>query len=147
MKVNFSLNDKVAIVTGGFKGIGRAIALAFAENGADIAIAAGGREALEKTRSEIEATGRRCIALPANLAEEKEWKRLVDETISAFGGVDITGQQCRRGRRIRPNRKDGKLAMVPGHEGQPESTVCPVQPMFTVDEGARRRIGDSYHIK
>jgi dehydrogenase/reductase SDR family member 4 len=87
--VNFSVKEKVAIVTGGSKGIGRAIALALAENGADIAIAARGREALEKTRSEIQATGRRCIALSADMADEKEWKRLVDETIAAFGAVDI----------------------------------------------------------
>lgn len=89
MKVSFSVKDKVAIVTGGSKGIGRAIALTLAEHGADVAIAARGRESLEKTKSEIEATGRRCIALSANMADEKEWKRLVDETIAAFGGVDI----------------------------------------------------------
>jgi len=87
--VNFSVKDKVAIVTGGSKGIGRAIAITLAENGADIAIAARGREALDQTRADVEATGRRCIALSANLADEKEWKRLVDETIAAFGGVDI----------------------------------------------------------
>jgi NAD(P)-dependent dehydrogenase (short-subunit alcohol dehydrogenase family) len=79
----------VAIVTGGSKGIGRAIALTLAEHGAELAIAARGREALEKTKFEIEATGRRCIALSANMADEKEWQRLVDETIAAFGGVDI----------------------------------------------------------
>jgi NAD(P)-dependent dehydrogenase (short-subunit alcohol dehydrogenase family) len=87
--VNFSVKDKVAIVTGGSKGIGRSIALAFAENGADIVIAARGREALEKARGEIQATGRRCIALSADMADEKEWKRIVDETVGAFGGVDI----------------------------------------------------------
>jgi len=89
MKVSFSVKGKVAIVTGGSKGIGRAIALTFAEHGADVAIAARGREALEKTRAEVEATGQRCIALSANMADENEWKRLVDETIAAFGGVDI----------------------------------------------------------
>ena len=89
MGVNFSVKDKVAIVTGGSKGIGRAIAITLAEHGADVAIAARGREALEKTRSEIEATGRRCIAFTADMADEKEWHRLVDETIVALGGVDI----------------------------------------------------------
>src|SRR5436305_10839006 len=86
MTVDFSVKGKAAIVTGGSKGIGRAIALTFAEHGADVAIAARGRDALEKTKSEIEATGRRCIAVSANMADENEWKRLVDET---FGGVDI----------------------------------------------------------
>ena len=89
MKVSFSVKGKVAIVTGGSKGIGRAIALTFAEHGANVAIAARGREALEKTRADVEATGQRCIALSANMADENEWKRLVDETIAAFGGVDI----------------------------------------------------------
>jgi dehydrogenase/reductase SDR family member 4 len=87
--VDFSLNDQVAIVTGGSKGIGRAIALAFAEHGADIAIVARGAEALEKTSKEIEATGRRCVAISADLTNEEEWPRIVDETVSAFGGVDI----------------------------------------------------------
>jgi dehydrogenase/reductase SDR family member 4 len=89
MTVSFSVKDKVAIVTGGSKGIGRAIALTLAENGADIAIAARGQEALDQARAEVEKTGRRCIALSANMADENEWKRLVDETIAAFGGVDI----------------------------------------------------------
>ena len=87
--VNFSVKDKVAIVTGGSKGIGRAIAITLAEHGADVAIAARGREALEKTRSDIEATGRRCVAFTADMADEQEWHRLVDETIAALGGVDI----------------------------------------------------------
>src|SRR5215472_571531 len=89
MKVNFSVKDKVAIVTGGSKGIGRAIAMTLAENGVDVAIAARGREALDQIRADIAATGRRCIAVSANMADENEWQRLVDETIAAFGGVDI----------------------------------------------------------
>jgi dehydrogenase/reductase SDR family member 4 len=87
--VDFSLNDKVAIVTGGSKGIGRAIALAFAEQGADIAIVARGADALGKTAKEIEATGRRAVAISADLANEAEWPRIVDQTVSALGGVDI----------------------------------------------------------
>ena len=52
--VDLSLEGKVAVVTGGSKGIGRAIALAFAEHGADVAIAARGQEALKATGREIE---------------------------------------------------------------------------------------------
>src|SRR5256885_16161600 len=89
MTVDFSVKGKAAIVTGGSKGIGRAIALTLAEHGADVAIAARGREALEKSRSEIEAIGRRCLALSADMADEKEWPRIVNETVAAFGGVAI----------------------------------------------------------
>ncbi len=88
-EVNFSLAGKVAIITGGSKGIGRSIALAFAEHGADVALVARGREALEATRRDLEATGRRCLALSADMALEAEWARIVDETVSTLGGVDI----------------------------------------------------------
>src|SRR5262245_54929675 len=88
-EVNLSLNGKTALVTGGSKGICRSIALAFAEHGADVAIVARGREALEATRRDIEATGRRCVALRADMSTESEWPRVVDETVAAFGGVDV----------------------------------------------------------
>jgi dehydrogenase/reductase SDR family protein 4 len=88
-EVNLSLDGKVTLITGGSKGIGRSIALAFAEHGADVAIAARGREALEATRRDIEAAGRRCLPLSADMAQEAEWPRIVDETVSNLGGVDI----------------------------------------------------------
>jgi NAD(P)-dependent dehydrogenase (short-subunit alcohol dehydrogenase family) len=89
MSVDFSVAGKVAIVTGGSKGIGRAIALALAEHGADVTIAARGEEALASTKAEIEGLGRRCLAVSANMAKEEDWSRLVDQTIDTFGGVDI----------------------------------------------------------
>jgi dehydrogenase/reductase SDR family protein 4 len=88
-EVNLSLEGKVAIVTGGSKGIGRSIALAFAEHGAEVAIFARGAEALEATRRDLAATGRRCLALSANMAVEAEWARIVEATVSTLGGVDI----------------------------------------------------------
>lgn len=89
MSVDFGMQDKVAIVTGGSKGIGAAIARTFAEHGADLVIVARGVEALEATRLEIEATGRRCHVLSANMGDEAEWQRIVDETVAVFGGVDV----------------------------------------------------------
>ena len=89
MSVDFSVKGKVAIVTGGSKGIGRAIALALAEHGADVTIAARGEEALASTKAEIEALGRRCLAVSANMAKEEDWSRLVEQTIATCGGVDI----------------------------------------------------------
>src|SRR5262245_27475136 len=89
MSVDFSVKGKVAIVTGGSKGIGRAIALALAEHGADVVIAARGEEALASTKAAIEATGRRCLEVSANMAQEEDWQRLVELTVATFGGVDI----------------------------------------------------------
>ena len=88
-EVNLSLDGKVALITGGSKGICRSIARAFAEHGADIAIVARGREALEATRHEIESTGRRCLAISADMSQEDQWSRIVSETTSAFGGIDV----------------------------------------------------------
>jgi len=87
--VDFSLDGKVAIVTGGSKGIGRAIALAFAEHGANVAIAARGAEALERTKQEIAATGRHVLAVQANMAEDADIEKLYQRTCKELGGVDI----------------------------------------------------------
>ena len=89
MGVDFSMDGKVALITGGSKGIGRAIALAFAEHGADVVISARGEDALAATKAEIEARGRRCLAVSANMANEEDWQRLADEALAAFGGVDV----------------------------------------------------------
>jgi dehydrogenase/reductase SDR family protein 4 len=87
--VNHSLKGKVGMITGGSKGIGRAIALAFAEHCADVALVARGLEALDAVRAEVEATGQRCLAIPADMADEEQWPRIVAETVRALGAVDI----------------------------------------------------------
>ena len=86
---DFSLDGKVAIVTGGSRGIGRSIALALAEHGADVAIAARKPEALAEALAALSATGRRAIAVPTNVRHEDELRRLVDETLQRLGRVDI----------------------------------------------------------
>ena len=87
--VNFSLNGKVAVVIGGSKGIGRAIALSFAEHGADLVISARGREALEATQREIEAFGRQCHVVQADVTNDEDIRRVGEETKEKFGGADI----------------------------------------------------------
>jgi NAD(P)-dependent dehydrogenase (short-subunit alcohol dehydrogenase family) len=84
-----SLQGKVAVVTGGSKGIGRQIALAFAEAGADVAIAARNPDDLERTAKEIEAAGRRALAVPTDVADAEAVQNLVDRAAEAFDGFDI----------------------------------------------------------
>jgi len=83
------LEGKVAIVTGGSKGIGRAIALEFADRGCDVAVAARGAEALEGVRKEIEQRGRKALALPTDMADDDALEKLYEKTIETLGGVDI----------------------------------------------------------
>lgn len=84
------LDGDVALVTGASRGIGRAIALAFAAEGADVACNyVRGREEAASLVDEIEATGRRGIAVQADVAREDDVARMVAETMDAFGRVDI----------------------------------------------------------
>jgi len=87
--VDFSLDGKIALVTGGSKGIGRSIALAYAEHGADVAIVARGQEALEGTCKEIEERGRRALAVRADLGDPKELEQAHAKVRDALGDVDV----------------------------------------------------------
>ena len=84
------LKGKCALITGGDSGIGRAVAVAFAKEGADVAIAY-----LEEdddaahTASLVEQAGRRCVRLPGDLAESEHCSAIVDRTVEEFGGLDI----------------------------------------------------------
>lgn len=83
------LEGKVALITGGGTGIGKAIAILFAENGADIAICGRRMEQLERTRLEILSSGRRCIAIQGDISKEEDVVRIVKLTIETFGRLDI----------------------------------------------------------
>jgi 3-oxoacyl-[acyl-carrier protein] reductase len=87
--MDLSLRGKAVLVTGGSRGIGRQIALAFAEEGADVAICARDRERLAKTGSELSAMGVRTRTLVADLFQEADCRRVVDETAKAFGQLDV----------------------------------------------------------
>jgi dehydrogenase/reductase SDR family protein 4 len=87
--VDFSLENKVALVTGGSRGIGRAIALTFAENGADVAISSRKLPELEQVAEEIKATGRKALAISSHIAKAEESRNLVDKVKEEFGRIDI----------------------------------------------------------
>lgn len=84
------LNDKVAIVTGGDSGIGRAVAYAFAKEGADLAIVyLRERKDAQETKQWIERQGRRCLTIAGNVGDEKFCQRAVEQTVREYGHVDI----------------------------------------------------------
>jgi NAD(P)-dependent dehydrogenase (short-subunit alcohol dehydrogenase family) len=84
------LTGKVAIVTGGSRGIGRSIAQSFAEQGADVVIASRKLEACEKAAAEIrESTGRKAVAIACHVGHWDDCDRLIAETLAQFGRLDI----------------------------------------------------------
>jgi NAD(P)-dependent dehydrogenase (short-subunit alcohol dehydrogenase family) len=85
----FRLDDKVAIVTGASSGLGVSFAAALAEAGADVVLGARRVERLEDTRSLVEATGRRAIAVQTDVADPEACTALVEAAMQEFGRVDI----------------------------------------------------------
>ncbi len=80
---------KTALVTGGGRGIGRSIALAFARFGADVVIASRDKQNLDPTAAEIEELGRACLAVPTNIRDFEQVDALVDAAYERFGQVDF----------------------------------------------------------
>lgn len=81
--------DRVAVVTGGATGIGKAVALALAREGADIALAGRRGDMLETAAGEIRALGGRAVALPTDVTDRSQVEWLVKQTLSTLGGLDI----------------------------------------------------------
>ena len=87
--MDLGLKGKVAAVSGASQGIGYAIALGLAAEGADISISARGNERLDRAVKDIQAKGVRALGVQCDLATPEGCQRFIDETVARFGGLDI----------------------------------------------------------
>lgn len=84
------LKNKIAIITGGDSGIGRAVSLIYAKEGADIVIVyLNEHEDANETKKYIEGLGRKCLLIPGDLKDEEFCKSIINTTVNTFGGLDI----------------------------------------------------------
>jgi len=85
----FAVTDKVAIVTGGGRGIGKAIALGLAQAGADVVVAARTGAEIDNTAAEIRTLGRKALSVPSDVRSSDQVTNMVDKTLAEFGYIDI----------------------------------------------------------
>jgi NAD(P)-dependent dehydrogenase (short-subunit alcohol dehydrogenase family) len=84
------LDGKVALITGGDSGIGRAVAIAFAKEGADVAIVyLNEHEDADSTRGEVEEEGRRCLTIAGDVGDEQFCRHAVEQTVRELGRLDV----------------------------------------------------------
>ena len=82
-------DDKVVVITGGSKGLGRAMALGFAGVGADVVVASRKLEPCEQVAAEIRAMGRRALAVSCHVGDWQQCEDLVAATVAEFGRIDV----------------------------------------------------------
>lgn len=83
------LDDKVVIITGAGRGLGRAMAIKFAEAGADVVAASRTKKQLEETAAEVIKTGRKCIVVPTDVTNSEQVNALAETAVKEFGKIDI----------------------------------------------------------
>lgn len=89
MNPTFRLDNRVAIVTGGSKGLGRAMALGFAAAGADVVVASRKLDECEKVAAEISALGRRALPVSCHVGDWEQCAALIEATVAEFGRIDV----------------------------------------------------------
>lgn len=85
----FNLNDKVAVVTGAGRGIGRTLALGLGRHGADVVVVSRTAAEIEEVAHELSAMGRRSLALAADTSRKADVERMVSKTVDSLGRIDV----------------------------------------------------------
>jgi NAD(P)-dependent dehydrogenase (short-subunit alcohol dehydrogenase family) len=83
------LEDKVTLITGASQGLGKALALAFAREGAKVVVNARSEESIRPVAEEIEGTGAEVLAVAADVSKSADVERMIDETVGRFGRIDV----------------------------------------------------------
>ena len=133
--MDLRLTDKVAIVTGSSRGIGKAIAAGLAAEGCRVTLCGRDVDVLEQSAAELRRTGAKILAVTSNLSRPEDPARLIEETVRAFGRVDILVNICGEGGRDQPGQVPG--ARVGTHE-HPGNSVAPGSIFFPGGSWDRR---------
>ncbi len=83
------LKEKIAVITGGGRGLGRVIALACAKEGADLVLASRSLEALQETKAAVESLGRQALVVPTDIRHEESVRNLAEQALARYGRIDI----------------------------------------------------------
>ncbi len=137
------LDGKVALVTGGAQGIGKAIALRLAREGADVAVSDINLEKAQETCREIEALGKKALAVGGSVADAKAAEAMVEKTIEGLGGLDILVNNAgitRDGVLLRMKEEDWDLVLSVNLKGAYNCTKAALRPLI------KRKGGTSINI-
>ena len=136
---------RVAMVTGASRGVGKALALRLAAEGCDVVVAAKTVDpdpklpgTIHETAREIEALGRRALAVALDVRDDVAVERVVKQALEHFGQIDFSGQQRRRAL-LALRRRDGDEAVRPGDGGERARRLRLHPPRAPVDAGAQVR--------
>ena len=127
------LEGKVALVTGGAQGIGKAIALRLAREGADVAVSDINLEKAQETCREVESLGRKALAVGGSVADAKAAEAMVEKTVEAFGGLDILVNNAgitRDGVLLRMKEEDWDLVLDVNLKGAYHCTKAALRPLI-----------------
>lgn len=131
MLPEFGLNGRVAVITGGGRGIGRDIALAFAEAGADVVLASRSSSEIDDVAAEVAAVGRRALAVSTDVTDSAQVDRLVSTAVEKLGQVDIM---------VNNAGVVHFLPLVPMPDGGPDSPRLTRPPTTPVTDGEWRHM-------